>query len=152
MFPVLKSENLTFKTKNLFLCPKKSFKMYFITLETYLLLFKIFQKFQNHVLSLILKLVLKRIQLFDLRLTISLKFYIATKTSHHLMFRFDVEMKFCVLFKLCYERKQNKTKTYKIVLNYSTYIGKKAKHSFFHERKQKLFVFINKKRNLDIPS
>jgi hypothetical protein len=58
------------------------------------------------------------------------------------MFRFDIETKRCILFKLSYERKQNKTKTFKIVLNYRY---KRAKHAFFHERKQKTNRFRSQK-------
>jgi hypothetical protein len=84
-------------------------------------------------------------QLFDLMLSVSFRFDIETKTSHHFIFRFDIETKRCILFKLSYERKQNKTKTFKIVLNYR----KKERNIRFFMNE--LFS-ITIKRNVDISS
>jgi hypothetical protein len=50
-----------------------------------------------------------KIQLFDLELKISFRFDLETRADHNFMFRFDLERKPCVLFKLLCRRKKNKT-------------------------------------------
>jgi hypothetical protein len=84
----------------------------------------------------------KRIKLFALKLKISFRFDIETKTYHHRMFSFDIETKRSVLFKLCSARKENKTATFKKTV----YETKKERNiRFFLNESKKRIVFDHKK-------
>jgi hypothetical protein len=84
----------------------------------------------------------KQINCFDLKLKILFKFDIQTKTSHHFMFRFDIEMKSCILFKLCCARKKNKTAMFnKTVLDRQ----KERNIHFFMNESKKRIAFDHKK-------
>jgi hypothetical protein len=58
----------------------------------------------------------ERIQLFDLELKFSVRFDIETRADHrNFVFRFDLETKRCVLFKLLCARNKNHTTTFDIL-------------------------------------
>jgi aminopeptidase C len=84
----------------------------------------------------------ERIQLFDLELKISFLYDIVTKAYHNFMFRFNLETKRCVLFKLLSARKKNQTTTFNISVFKRE---KRTNHLFFHDRKQKTNCFRSQK-------
>jgi hypothetical protein len=59
----------------------------------------------------------ERIKLLDFEPIFSFRFGIETKTGHPFTFRFDMETKRCVLFRLVCARKKNNTTTFYISVN-----------------------------------
>jgi hypothetical protein len=56
----------------------------------------------------------EQIKLFDFEPNFSFKFDIETKTGHYFMFRYRIETKHCVFFRLVCARKKNNTALFNV--------------------------------------